>query len=159
MNFREQRADQLLANFAVDASCSPAIGSRINRRTLFRYGSGAAVIAGIGFAGLLELLENREAIAGIMVIGLHGITREPDELEEIPHRHSFSATFRVTSVSPSGIMGDVSGRTGRVISTGSEREEQHFHLIRGTDVALESLLLSGTENDEPDEHSHLLSLE
>jgi hypothetical protein len=65
----------------------------------------------------------------------------------------------VTSISPTAIMGDVSGRTSRVISTGTEREDQHFHLIRGTNVALEALILSGTEDNEPGEHSHLVSLE
>jgi hypothetical protein len=136
-----------------------ATESGISRRTLFRYGSGTAVIAGIGLAGMLELLDDREAIAAGMVLGIHGITREPDEAEETPHRHAFSAVFRVTSVGPSAIMGDVSGRTSRVISTGPDREDQHFHRIKGTDVALEELLLSGTEDDEPGEHSHLVSLE
>lgn len=32
-----------------------------------------------------------EAIAAGMVLGIHGITREPDEAEETPHRHAFSA--------------------------------------------------------------------
>jgi len=31
--------------------------------------------------------------------------------------------------------------------------------VEGTDVELEALLLSGTENNEPDEHSHLVSIE
>jgi len=46
-----------------------------------------------------------------------------------------------------------------VISTGSVREDQHFHLIQATDVELETLILSGTENNEPAEHAHLVSLE
>jgi hypothetical protein len=124
-----------------------------------RYGSGAAVIASAGLAGLLDLLQSRAALAAGIQIGLHGITREPDEPDETPHRHAFSAVFRVTSISPTAIMGDVSGRTSRVISTGTEREDQHFHLIRGTNVALEALILSGTEDNEPGEHSHLVSLE
>jgi hypothetical protein len=117
------------------------------------------VVAGVGLAGLLELLANREALAAGTVIPILGITREPDEADETPHRHTFSARFVVTSVSPSAIIGDVSGRTQAVISTGSVKEDQHFHVIEGTDVALEDLLLSGTENNEPDEHSHLVSIE
>jgi hypothetical protein len=93
------------------------------------------------------------------VIQIVGITREPDEDEETPHRHTFSARFVVTSVDPSAIVGNVSGRTERVISTGSVKEDQHFHDIEGTDVDLETLISSGTENNEPDEHSHLLSIE
>jgi len=123
----------------------------ISRRTV--------MIAGVGLAGLLELLEHREAIAAGTVIPLVGITREPNESEETPHRHMFSARFRVTSVTPAAIVGDVSGRTSAVISTGSEREDQHFHLIQATGVELETLILSGTENNEPDEHAHLVSLE
>jgi hypothetical protein len=117
------------------------------------------VVAYAGLAGLLELLEHREAIAAGTVIPLHGVTREPDEPEETPHRHTFAARFVVTSVSPSAIIGDVSGRTQAVISTGSEKEDQHFHLIEGTDVALEALVLSGTENNEPGEHAHQVSIE
>ena len=93
------------------------------------------------------------------MIPIVGITHEPDEEEETPHRHTFSARFRVTSVSPSAIIGDVSGRTAAVISTGSVEEDQHFHLIQATGVELEALILSGTENNEPNEHSHLISLE
>ena len=159
MNFKGHRAERPLPTFAGDESRQIASGSRISRRALFRYGSGTVVVAGIGLSGLMELLEKREAIAAGTVIPLHGITREPDEEEEIPHRHTFSARFRVTSVSPASIIGDVSGRTERVISTGPEDEDQHFHVIEGTDVALEALLLSGTENNEPDEHSHLVSIE
>ena len=159
MNFRGHGADQPLSIFAGDGRGHAASGSRISRRAFFRYGSGTVVVAGVGLSGLLELLENREAIAAGTVIPLHGITREPDEAEEVPHRHTFSARFRVTSVSPSAIIGDVSGRTEYVISTGSEKEDQHFHLIEGSDVALEALILSGTENNEPDEHSHLVSIE
>jgi hypothetical protein len=51
------------------------------------------------------------------VIPIVGVTREPDEVEETPHRHMFSVRFRVTSVSPAAIIGDVSGRTEAVIST------------------------------------------
>jgi hypothetical protein len=159
MNFRGHRAEHLLSNLAGDNPGRPATGSRISRRALLRYGSGTAVVAGVGLAGLLELLEHREAIAAGTVIPIVGITREPDEAEETPHRHTFSARFVVTSVSPSAIIGDVSGRTQAVISTGSVQEDQHFHVIEGTDVELEALILSGTENNEPGEHSHLVSIE
>src|SRR3989442_571708 len=78
VNFRGQQAEQRLSADAVDAPVRPASGAGISRRALFRYGSATAVIAGVGLAGLLELLENREAIAAGMELGLHGITREPD---------------------------------------------------------------------------------
>jgi hypothetical protein len=159
MNFSGHRAEQLLSKFAGDDPGRPATGPRISRRALFRYGSGTVVVAGVGLAGLLELLENREAIAAGTVISIHGMTREPDEADETPHRHTFSARFVVTSVSPSSIIGDVSGRTHAVISTGSVEEDKHFHVIEGTNVELEALILSGTENNEPDEHSHLVSIE
>jgi hypothetical protein len=159
MNFWGYRAAQLRSRSAMDESCRPEAGSRIGRRALFKYTSGTAIVTGVGLAGLLELLEHREAIAAGNVIPIIGITREPDEAEETPHRHTFSVRFRVTSVSPSAIIGDVSGRTQSVISTGTEKEDQHFHLIGATGVALEDLILSGTENNEPGEHSHLLSIE
>src|SRR5262249_15468430 len=129
MNSRRHQGEQPPSTRAADDQGALATGSGISRRALFRYGSGTAVIATVGLAGLLELLQNGEAIAAADIqIGLHGITREPDEPDETPHRHTFSAIFRVTGISPQGIMGDVSGHTGRVISTGSEREDQHFHL-------------------------------
>lgn len=159
MNFRGHRAEQLLSKFAGENPGRLATGSRISRRALFRYGSGTAVVAGVGLAGLMELLEHREAIAAGRVIPIVGVTHEPDEVDETPHRHTFSVRFRVTSVSPSAIIGDVSGRTQAVISTGSVKEDQHFHIIEGTDVELEALILSGTENNEPGEHSHLVSIE
>ena len=158
MNFKGHRAEHPPKS-AGDDPGSPATGSGISRRALLGFGSGTAVVATIGLTGVLELLEHREALAAGTVIALVGVTREPDEEEETPHRHTFSARFRVTSVSPTAIIGDVSGRTEAVISTGSENEDQHFHLIEGTDVTLESLILSGTENNEPDEHSHQVSLE
>ena len=159
MNFGGHRPQRTGAATLGDDLDRGATGSGISRRMLLRYGSGTAVIAGIGLAGMLEILDDREAIAAGMVLGIHGITREPDEADETPHRHAFAALFRVTSVSPSAIVGDVSGRTSRVISTGTEREDQHFHRIKGTDVALETLILSGTEDDEEGEHAHLVSLE
>src|SRR6266540_1011812 len=136
INFKGHRAEKLLSKFSGDGPGRPPTGVRISRRALLRYGSGTAVVAGVGLAGLLELLEHREAIAAGTVIPIVGITREPDEAEETPHRHTFSARFVVTSVSPSAIIGDVSGRTQAVISTGSVQEDQHFHVIEGTDVDL-----------------------
>jgi len=159
MNFRGHRAEQPLSTFSKDDPDRPANESGMSRRALFRYGSGTVVVAGVGLAGLLELLEHREAIAGGTTFQLLGITHEPDEPEETPHRHTFSVRFRVPRVSPSAIIGDVSGRTQAVISTGDEKEDQHFHLIEGTDVALEGLILSGTEDNEPGEHSHLVSIQ
>ena len=162
MIFKSHRAEQPLSKHVGDDSGRQPNGPQISRRTLFRYGSGTVVVAGIGLAGLLELIENRQAIAaGTIaagtVIAIHGITREPDEADETPHRHTFSARFVVTGVNP--IIGDVSGRTALVISTGPEKEDQHFHLIEGTGVPLEDLILSGTENNEPGEHSHFVSIE
>jgi hypothetical protein len=159
MKFRGYRTEQLLSKSSENDAGRAATNSPISRRALLRYGSGTAIVAGVGLAGLLELLEHREAIAAGMVIPIGGVTREPDEAEETPHRHTFSARFRVTSVSPSAIVGDVSGRTAAVISTGSEKEDQHFHLIEAADVELEALILSGTENNLPGEHSHLISIE
>jgi hypothetical protein len=122
-----------------------SLGRGINRRTLFKYGSRTALVATFGMTGLLELLANREALAAGTVIPLVGITREPDEADETPHRHTFSARFGVTSISPSGIIG--------------EKEDQHFHIIEATDIELETVILSGTENNEQGEHSHLISIE
>ena len=158
MSVKGHRAEHLSKSEGDDPG-RPATGSGITRRALLGYGPGPVMVGGLGLAGALELLDHREALAAGTVIPLVGVTREPDEEEETPHRHTFSARFRVTSVSPTAIIGDVSGRTEAVISTGSEIEDQHFHLIEGTDVSLESLILSGTENDEPDEHSHQVSIE
>jgi len=110
-------------------------------------------------AGLLELLENREAIAQGMVIQIVGVTREPNFPDETPHRHTFSARFRPTRITPSAIVGDVTGRTQAVISTGTAKEDQHFHDIEGTGVVLDVLILSGTENNVPGEHKHQVSIE
>src|SRR5262245_26609304 len=123
MNLRGHSAKQKLNKLAEDSSEQRAEGSRISRRALLKYGSGTAVVTG-GLAGLMELLAPGQAIAEGTVIPISGITREPDEEDEIPHRHTFSLRFVVTRVTPSAIIGDVSGRTARVISTGSEDEEQ-----------------------------------
>jgi len=137
-----------------------ATGPRIGRRTLLRSGTGIAAVSAVGMSGLLELLSNREALAAGMVIPLVGVTREPFmDPEETPHRHTFSARFRVTDVSETAIMGTISGRTERVISTGSETEDQHFHIIPAQDVSLEQLVLTGPENNEEGEHTHQVSIE
>jgi len=137
-----------------------ATGPQIGRRTLLRSGTGIAAVSAVGMSGLLELLSNREALAAGMVIPLVGVTREPFmDPEETPHRHTFSARFRVTDVSETAIMGTISGRTERVISTGSETEDQHFHIIPAQDVSLEELVLTGPENNEEGEHTHQVSIE
>jgi hypothetical protein len=137
-----------------------AAGPQIGRRTLLKSGTGIAVVSAVGLSELLELLTNREAFAAGMVIPLVGVTREPFmDPEETPHRHTFSARFQVTDVSPTAIMGTISGRTARVISTGSEKEDQHFHIIRAEDVSLEQLILSGPEDNEEGEHTHQVSIE
>jgi hypothetical protein len=137
-----------------------ATGSRISRRALLRSGAGSAVISAVGIGGLLELLANREAIAAGMVIPIVGVTREPfDAPDETPHRHTFSAHFRVTDVSEAAILGSVVGRTQAVISTGPVEEEHHFHLIPRQTISLEQLILSGPENNEAGEHMHEVSIE
>jgi hypothetical protein len=129
---------------------------RVSRRTLLR---STTAISVVGVSGLLELLAHREAFAKGMDIHIEGVTREPDEADETPHRHTFSIHFRVTDVSPSAIVGDVKGRTHAVISTSSTKEEHHVHTIEGTGVSLEDVILSGTENNEPGEHAHEVSIE
>jgi hypothetical protein len=134
----------------------PSTPFRVSRRGLLRSTAGVSVV---GVSGLLELLAHREAIAAGMNFHIEGVTREPDEPGETPHRHTFSVHFRVTSVSPSAIIGDVKGRTHAVISTSSTKEDQHFHLIEQAGVSLEEVILSGTENNEPGEHAHDVSIE
>jgi hypothetical protein len=86
------------------------------------------VVAGVGLARLLELIENREAISAGTVIPIHGITREADEADETPHRHTFSARFVVTSVSRSAIIHEVyfpAHRFDPRSHTGGPYEYQH----------------------------------
>jgi hypothetical protein len=137
-----------------------ATGSGFGRRAFLRSGTGIAAVSAVGISGLLELLANREAIAAGNVIPIVGVTREPFMApDETPHRHTFSVRFHVTDVSDTAIMGIVVGRTESVISTGSETEEQHFHLIPAQSVSLEQLVLSGPENGEAGEHTHEVSIE
>jgi len=159
MSSRNNRMEELLAKPEGIYRGLGASGSRMSRRELLRYTSSTAVVTAIGMAGLLELLENREAIAQGMVIELVGVTREPNFPEETPHRHTFSARFHPTRITPSAIVGDVTGRTQAVISTGTAKEDQHFHDIEGTGVVLDALILSGTENNVSGEHKHLVSIE
>ena len=159
MSSRSNRTEELLSKPGGVYRGLDATGSRMSRRELLRYTSSTAVVTAIGMAGLLELLENREAIAQGMVIELVGVTREPNFPEETPHRHTFSARFQPTRITPSTIVGDVTGRTQAVISTGTAKEDQHFHDIQGTGVVLDALILSGTENNVPGEHKHQVSIE
>jgi len=159
MNSRSNRPEELLSKPEGVYRGLGASGSRMSRRELLRHTSSTAVVTAIGMAGLLELLENREAIAQGMVIQIVGVTREPNFPDETPHRHTFSARFRPTRITPSAIVGDVTGRTQAVISTGTAKEDQHFHDIEGTGVVLDALILSGTENNVPGEHKHQVSIE
>ena len=137
-----------------------AAGPEVGRRALLKSGTGIAVVSAVGMNGLLELLANREALAAGMVIALVGVTREPFmDPDETPHRHTFSARFQVTDVSETAIMGTISGRTERVISTGSETEDQHFHILAPQETSLEQLVLTGPENNEEGEHAHQVSVE
>jgi hypothetical protein len=140
-----------------------ATGAQFGRRMFLRSGTGAAAVSVVGVGGLLELLATGEAIAAPktgIVIPIIGVTREPfKDPDETPHRHTFSVQFHVTDVSDTAVVGNVVGRTERVISTGSETEEQHFHLISMQGVSLEQVLLSGPENNESGEHMHEVSIE
>src|SRR5215813_12879587 len=120
MSNKSNRTEELLSKPGGLYRGLDATGSRMSRRELLRYSSKTAVVTAIGMAGLLDLLANREAIAqGMGVIQLLGVTREPNFPEETPHRHTFSARFQPTRrITPSAIVGDVTGRTAAVISTG-----------------------------------------
>jgi hypothetical protein len=158
LDTRDSRTEEILAELEEEFFDRQAKGRRISRRELIRFGSGTAVVSAIGVGGLMELLASREAFAAGLVIGLVGVTREPDEEEETPHRHGFVATFVASSVTPDQISGRVSGRTVTTISTSSQREEAHFHIIQGS-TSLENLLLSGPENNMNGEHRHPVSIE
>jgi hypothetical protein len=137
----------------------PRITRRISRRELLRSGAGTTIVSAVGAAGLVELLANRAAIAQGQVIALTGVTRERIPGSETPHRHTFSATFTTTSISPSAIIGNVSGGTTSLIQTSSVVEEGHFHRIQGIGVRLDHLIFSGPENNEAGEHVHHVDLE
>lgn len=137
----------------------PRITRRISRRELLRSGAGTAIVSAVGAAGLVELLANREAIAAGQVIALTGVTRERIPGSEVPHRHTFQATFTTTSVSPSSIIGNVSGGTNGLIQTSSKMEEGHFHSIQGVGVRLDHLIFSGPENNEKGGHVHHVDIE
>ena len=159
MTGRDSRTEQRLLEFGEGYFGRAAQGRRINRRHLFRAIAGNTVVSAISIGGLLELLASREAIAAGMQITIDGVTREPNQAEETPHRHLFTVTFQVTSVSPTAIMGNVVGRAGHVISTSSVPEDQHFHVIQMAGVSLEQLVLSGPEDNNPGGHMHPVSIE
>src|SRR5437867_5384252 len=148
MNRTDRRTEQLLRELEEQYFGSAAKGRRISRRRLFRSLAGNTVISAIGIGGLLELLASREAIAVGMQITIDGVTREPNQAEETPHRHLFTVTFQVTTVSPMAIMGNALGRAGHVISTSSVPEDDHFHVIQMSGVSLEQLILTGPEDNE-----------
>jgi hypothetical protein len=159
MNSRVRSTEELLAELEEKYLSRDARGRRISRREILRSSAGTAVASAVGIGGLLELLANREAIAAGMVLAVVGVTRERMPLSETPHRHTFSVRFQVTSVTPSSIIGNVSGRTEAVISTSSTREDQHFHIIQMGNASLEQLLLSGPEGNEAGGHVHQVSIE
>jgi hypothetical protein len=157
MNTQDTREEELLAELH-EIYCRHATGTRISRRSLLRSSAGTGVVTAVGMGGLLELLANREAFAAGNVIAIVGVTR--NQTGGTPHRHTFSVRFQVTEVTETDITGNVFGRTEAVISTGDEKEEQHWHLIQSTvPVALGTFVLSGTENEEPMQHRHQVSIE
>jgi len=159
MNSGDSRSTQLLAELEKEYRSRLRKGRTISRRRLLGSIPGNTVVAAVGIGGLLELLASREAIAAGTQITIDGVTREPDEAEETPHRHLFTVTFQVISVSPTAIMGSVYGRAGHVISTGTVREDEHFHVIIASSVSLEQLILSGPEDNQAGEHKHPISIE
>jgi hypothetical protein len=159
MNGRDSRTEELLSELTEQYSGRDAKVRRISRRRLFRSLAGNTVVSAIGVGGLLELLASREALAAGMQITIDGVTREPNQADETPHRHLFTVTFQVTSISPTAIMGNVNGRAGHVISTSSVPEDDHFHVIQWSGVSLEQLVLSGPEDNEAGGHMHPVSIE
>src|SRR5437899_12838154 len=128
MNGRDSCTEQRLLELEEEYLGRAAKGRRISRRRLFRSLAGNTVVSAVGIGGLLELLASREAIAVGTQITFLGVTRERTPLSETPHRHLFSINFQVTGVSPSAITGDAVGRSGTVISAGSVKLYEHFHL-------------------------------
>jgi hypothetical protein len=159
MNGRDSYMEQRLREVEEERRGRAAKGRRVSRRRLLGSIAGNTVVTAVGIGGLLELLASREAFAVGTQITLDGVTREPNQPEETPHRHLFSVTFQVTSVSPSAITGNAVGRAGHVISTSSVREDDHFHVIQWTGISLEQLILTGPEDNEAGGHMHLVSIE
>lgn len=159
MNRADSRPTELLLELEREYRSRLGKGRTMSRRRLLGSISGNTVVAAVGIGGLLELLASRDAIAAGTQITIDGVTREPDEEEETPHRHLFTVTFQVFSVSPTAIMGSVNGRAGHVISTGSVREDEHFHVISASSVSLEQLIVSGPEDNLTGHHKHPLSIE
>jgi len=159
MNRAHSRPTELLSELEKEYRSRLRMGRTMSRRRLLGSMTGNAVVAAVGIGGLLELLASGDAIAAGTQITLDGVTREPDEEDETPHRHLFTVTFQVISVSPTAIMGSVSGRAGHVISTGTAKEDEHFHVISASSVSLEQLILSGPEDNEVGGHKHPISIE
>src|SRR5947208_2634251 len=110
MNGRDNRLKELLLELDERTRRRARKERGISRRRLLGSISGSTVVAAVGIGGLMELLATGEALAVGMQITIDGVTREPDQQEETPHRHLFTVTFQVTSVSPTAIMGNVNGR-------------------------------------------------
>src|SRR3954447_2574115 len=109
MNRADSRPTELLLELEREYRSRLGKGRTMSRRRLLGSISGNTVVAAVGIGGLLELLASRDAIAAGTQITIDGVTREPDEEEETPHRHLFTVTFQVFSVSPTAIMGSVNG--------------------------------------------------
>src|SRR5437762_14092122 len=77
-----------------------ATRSRMSRRELLRYTSSTAVVTAIGMAGLLGMLENREAIAQGMGIAPVGVAREPNFTGGSPRRPACSHLLHPTKLTP-----------------------------------------------------------
>lgn len=159
MNGRDGRLKQLLLELDERTRRRAGKERGISRRRLLSSISGGTVVAAVGIGGLMELLASGEALAVGMQITIDGVTREPDKEEETPHRHLFTVTFQVTGINPDEITGNVNGRADHVISTGSRKEDQHFHVIQSSGVTLEQLVLSGPEDNNPGGHHHPVSIE
>jgi hypothetical protein len=159
VNNADSRIEQRLLDLNEENLGRAANGRRISRRRLFGSLASNTVVSAVGIGGLLELLASREALAVGMQITIDGVTREPNQAEETPHRHLFSVTFQVTSISPSAIMGNAVGRAGHVISTSSVPEDDHFHIIQMGGISLEQLILSGPEDNMSGGHMHVVSIE
>jgi hypothetical protein len=135
--------------------------SQITRRDLIRSVAGTTVVRAVGISGLFSLLANRQAVAAGNVFQIEGITGEVGEHEagadEPAHRHTFSAGFTVKEINPDNgfIIGDLSGRTFEVISTGHEPEDEHVHLILVRNARIEDQV----NTTEADEHFHRLNVD
>jgi hypothetical protein len=158
MSSKDSRTEQLLLELEEYRS-RVAKDGRTSRRRLLKSIAGNTVVSAVGIGGLLELLASREVIAAGTQISFLGVTRERTPVSETPHRHTFSAAFQVTSVTPYAITGNVVGRADTVISTSNVKEDQHFHVFSQSNVSLEQLILTGPEDNEAGGHVHQVSIE